>query len=84
MDISGPSPGHLDEFGADEMTIEVWIDGDGLPVRHDMVMELGTEGEMAELAGCGVVGFKAFLCDSGLPEFPRADDLTLLTASPSA
>ena len=24
-----------------------------------------------------MVGFKAFLCDSGLPEFPRADDLTL-------
>jgi allantoinase len=23
------------------------------------------------------VGFKAFLCDSGLPEFPRADDFTL-------
>ena len=37
----------------------------------------GNVGEMAELAGCGVVGFKAFLCDSGLPEFPRADDLTL-------
>jgi allantoinase len=34
--------------------------------------------EMAELADRGVVGFKAFLCDSGLPEFPRADDLTLL------
>jgi allantoinase len=34
-------------------------------------------GEMAELADLGVVGFKAFLCDSGLPEFPRADDLTL-------
>jgi allantoinase len=33
--------------------------------------------ELAELAGRGVVGFKAFLCDSGLPEFPRADDLTL-------
>ena len=33
---------------------------------------------MAELAERGVVGFKAFLCDSGLPEFPRADDLTLL------
>jgi allantoinase len=32
---------------------------------------------MAELAERGVVGFKAFLCDSGLPEFPRADDLTL-------
>ena len=33
--------------------------------------------EMAELASRGVVGFKAFMCDSGLPEFPRADDLTL-------
>ena len=33
--------------------------------------------EMADLADRGVVGFKAFLCDSGLPEFPRADDLTL-------
>jgi len=32
---------------------------------------------MAELAARGVVGFKAFLCDSGLPEFPRADDVTL-------
>jgi allantoinase len=32
---------------------------------------------MAEMAERGVVGFKAFLCDSGLPEFPRADDLTL-------
>jgi allantoinase len=32
---------------------------------------------MAELAGRGVIGFKAFLCDSGLAEFPRADDLTL-------
>ncbi|HEY1865676.1 MAG TPA: amidohydrolase family protein, partial [Candidatus Acidoferrales bacterium] len=34
-------------------------------------------GNMAELAGRGVVGFKAFMCDSGLPEFPRADDDTL-------
>ena len=33
--------------------------------------------DMAELAERGVVGFKAFLCDSGLPEFPRADDQTL-------
>lgn len=33
--------------------------------------------QLAELAARGVVGFKAFLCDSGLPEFPRADDLTL-------
>jgi allantoinase len=34
--------------------------------------------EMAGMAARGVVGFKAFLCDSGLPEFPRADDMTLL------
>ena len=33
---------------------------------------------MAEMAACGAVGFKAFMCDSGLPEFPRADDVTLL------
>jgi allantoinase len=37
----------------------------------------GSIGEMAELASRGVIGFKAFLCDSGLAEFPRADDLTL-------
>jgi allantoinase len=37
----------------------------------------GNIGEMAELAARGVVGFKAFMCDSGLPEFPRADDFTL-------
>jgi len=34
--------------------------------------------QMDELANRGVVGFKAFMCDSGLPEFPRADDETLL------
>ena len=34
--------------------------------------------EMAELAARGVVGFKAFMCNSGLPEFPRADDATLV------
>ena len=33
--------------------------------------------EMHEMAARGVVGFKAFMCDSGLPEFPRADDGTL-------
>jgi allantoinase len=37
----------------------------------------GNVSEMAELAERGVVGFKAFMCDSGLPEFPRADDRTL-------
>jgi allantoinase len=34
-------------------------------------------GEMAGMAERGVVGFKAFMCDSGLPEFPKADDTTL-------
>src|SRR5258708_3322328 len=37
----------------------------------------GNKGEMEALARCGVVGLKAFMCDSGLPEFPRADDFTL-------
>jgi allantoinase len=37
----------------------------------------GNAGEMEELARRGAVGFKAFMCDSGLPEFPRADDFTL-------
>jgi allantoinase len=37
----------------------------------------GNVSELAALADRGVVGFKAFLCDSGLPEFPRADDVTL-------
>jgi allantoinase len=37
----------------------------------------GSLDQMDELAARGVVGFKAFMCDSGLPEFPRADDDTL-------
>ena len=37
----------------------------------------GSVGEMAGMAERGVVGFKAFMCNSGLPEFPRADDATL-------
>jgi allantoinase len=37
----------------------------------------GRVGDMAAMAERGVVGFKAFMCDSGLPEFPRADDGTL-------
>ena len=32
---------------------------------------------MVELAQRGVVGFKAFMCDSGIADFPRADDGTL-------
>jgi allantoinase len=38
----------------------------------------GSVPHMAEMAERGVVGFKAFMCNSGLPEFPRADDVTLL------
>jgi allantoinase len=37
----------------------------------------GNVGEFAGMAECGAVGFKAFMSNSGLPEFPRADDLTL-------
>jgi allantoinase len=37
----------------------------------------GRVSDMADMAARGVVGFKAFMCDSGLPEFPRADDGTL-------
>jgi allantoinase len=40
----------------------------------------GNHGELEPLAEAGVIGYKAFLCDSGLPEFPRADDLTLFEA----
>ncbi len=36
----------------------------------------GSVEHMAPMAERGVVGFKAFMCDSGLPEFPRADDQT--------
>ncbi len=36
----------------------------------------GTEA-MDELAARGVVGFKAFMCSSGIDDFPGVDDLTL-------
>lgn len=32
---------------------------------------------LPELAGRGVIGFKAFMSNSGLPEFPHVDDATL-------
>ncbi len=34
--------------------------------------------ELPDLAACGVIGFKAFMSNSGLEEFGAADDLTLL------
>lgn len=37
----------------------------------------GNRDHLAGLAARGVIGFKAFLSDSGLAEFPRSDDLTL-------
>ena len=37
----------------------------------------GNRGHLGELAGRGVIGFKAFMADSGLPEFLRSDDRTL-------
>jgi allantoinase len=40
----------------------------------------GNRDQLEPLAEVGVIGFKAFLCNSGLPEFPRADDLTLFEA----
>src|ERR1051325_6743774 len=40
----------------------------------------GNRDQLEPLAEAGVIGFKAFLCNSGLPEFPRADDLTLFEA----
>ncbi len=32
---------------------------------------------LEELAGCGVIGFKAFMSDSGIDDFARADETTL-------
>src|SRR3954464_10926814 len=37
----------------------------------------GNLDHMEELADRGVVGFKAFMCNSGIDDFARADDLTL-------
>jgi allantoinase len=40
----------------------------------------GNRDRMAEVAERGAVGFKAFMTDSGLAEFPRSDDDTLFEA----
>lgn len=44
----------------------------------------GNSADLEALADAGVIGFKAFMCNSGLPEFPRADDLTLFEAMQTA
>ncbi len=33
--------------------------------------------QMEELAGCGVIGFKAFMCDSGIQDFASSDERSL-------
>src|SRR4051794_2885049 len=38
----------------------------------------GNAGRLGELAARGVVGFKAFMAATGMPDFAMADDLTLL------
>ncbi len=38
----------------------------------------GNLAELSSLAACGVIGFKAFISNSGLEEFGASDDLTLL------
>lgn len=40
----------------------------------------GNRAALAALAEKGAIGFKAFMADSGLPEFPRSDDQTLYDA----
>jgi allantoinase len=37
----------------------------------------GNLDRMKELAGCGVIGFKAFMSNSGMDDFPRSDHVTL-------
>jgi allantoinase len=37
----------------------------------------GNAGELEALGACGVVGFKAFMCDSGVEEFPACDAAAL-------
>jgi allantoinase len=64
----------LAELHPDEGT-SLWIDvgfwGGVVP---------GNAGELAALAARGVLGCKAFLCDSGIPEFPASDAATLRAA----
>ncbi len=40
----------------------------------------GNVADLEELAAQGAIGFKAFLCNSGLEEFPPSDDATLEAA----
>ncbi|HEY3864122.1 MAG TPA: allantoinase AllB [Verrucomicrobiae bacterium] len=41
-------------------------------------------GRLPELADCGVIGYKAFMCNSGMDDFPFADERTLRAGMKSA
>lgn len=44
----------------------------------------GNVGEMAGMAEAGAIGFKAFLCNSGMEDFPAADRETLFAGAKEA
>jgi len=62
------------------------FDGKRQALENTSVIDFGMWGgivptnrdSLEPLAERGVIGYKAFMADSGLPEFPRADDRTLL------
>lgn len=59
------------EAAAGKVAIDVAFWGGAIP---------GNEGARAALAGAGVCGFKAFMIDSGVPEFPPLDEAGLARA----
>lgn len=40
----------------------------------------GNEADISPLIDAGVLGFKCFMCDSGIPEFPPVNEKQILTA----
>ena len=61
------------EAAEDKLWVDVGFHGGVIP---------GNENDLAALADAGVVGFKAFMIDSGLEEFPASDEATLRKAMP--
>ena len=56
---------------APQVSVDVAFWGGAIP---------GNAGELAGLHAAGVTGFKCFMADSGVPEFPPLDDAALATA----
>ena len=54
-------------------SVELWFHAGVVPE---------SAGRVGEMIAAGAVGAKAFLCDSGIDEFPAADDQTLRVAMP--